>query len=108
MPETSLRTGSAYLFVDDAAQLAQEWSTAGVQVHQPEDTEWGMHEGAVEDPDGNVIRSGSPTESDEGTSHNALPGTGRQRIFSGADRHFSLFYRPSHNRRPPAQRAKHL
>lgn len=42
VPETSLRTGSAYLFVDDAAQLAQEWSTAGVHVHQPEDTEWGM------------------------------------------------------------------
>jgi hypothetical protein len=26
----------------------------------PEDTEWGMHEGAVVDPDGNVIRLGSP------------------------------------------------
>ena len=66
VPETSLRTGAAYLFVDDAAQLAQEWSTAGVHVHQPEDTAWGMHEGAVEDPDGNVIRFGSPIESDEG------------------------------------------
>ena len=39
LPETSLRTGSAYLFVDDAAQFAQEWSTAGVHIHQPEDTE---------------------------------------------------------------------
>ena len=66
VPETSLRTGSAYLFVDDATQLAEEWSTAGVPVHQPEDTEWGMHEGAVEDPDGNVIRFGSPIEPDEG------------------------------------------
>jgi len=64
--ETSLRTGSAYLFVDDAAQLAQEWSTAGVHVHRPKDTEWGMHEGAVEDPDGNVIRFGSPIGSDQG------------------------------------------
>ncbi len=28
----------------------------------PEDTEWGQHEGAVEDPDGNVLRFGSPME----------------------------------------------
>jgi len=26
----------------------------------PEDTEWGQHEGAVVDPDGNVLRFGSP------------------------------------------------
>jgi uncharacterized glyoxalase superfamily protein PhnB len=26
----------------------------------PEDTEWGQHEGAVVDPDGNVLRLGSP------------------------------------------------
>lgn len=62
VPEPSLRTASAYLFVDDAAQLAQEWSAAGVHVHPPEPTEWGMNEGSVEDPDGNVIRFGSPVE----------------------------------------------
>jgi uncharacterized glyoxalase superfamily protein PhnB len=66
MPATRWRAGSAYLFVDDADQLAQEWETAGVHVHQPEDTEWGMHEGAVEDPDGNVIRFGSPLDPDRG------------------------------------------
>ena len=51
---------SAYLWVEDADQLAAQWSAAGVEVHPPEDTEWGQHEGAVVDPDGNVIRFGSP------------------------------------------------
>jgi hypothetical protein len=51
---------SAYLFVDDADALAAEWRAAGVEVHEPVDTEWGQHEGAVVDPDGNVIRFGSP------------------------------------------------
>jgi hypothetical protein len=31
-------------------------------VHTPQDTEWGQHEGSVVDPDGNVIRFGSPME----------------------------------------------
>jgi catechol 2,3-dioxygenase-like lactoylglutathione lyase family enzyme len=51
---------SAYLWVDDADALAREWLAAGVEVHMPEDTEWGQHEGAIEDPDGNVVRFGSP------------------------------------------------
>jgi hypothetical protein len=51
---------SAYLFVEDADELAEAWRSAGVEVHGPEDTEWGQHEGAVVDPDGNVIRFGSP------------------------------------------------
>jgi uncharacterized glyoxalase superfamily protein PhnB len=51
---------SAYIWVDDADALADEWATAGVEVHAPVDTEWGQHEGAVVDPDGNVIRFGSP------------------------------------------------
>ena len=34
--------------------------SAGAQVHSPQDTEWGQHEGAIVDPDGNVIRFGSP------------------------------------------------
>jgi predicted enzyme related to lactoylglutathione lyase len=49
-----------YLFVDDADALAEEWSAAGVEVHMPVDTEWRQHEGSVVDPDGNVIRFGSP------------------------------------------------
>lgn len=51
---------SAYLFVADADELAAAWRSAGVEVHAPVDTEWGQHEGAVVDPDGNVIRFGSP------------------------------------------------
>jgi catechol 2,3-dioxygenase-like lactoylglutathione lyase family enzyme len=51
---------SAYLWVDDADRLAEEWRAAGAEVHGPEDTEWGQHEAAHVDPDGNVIRFGSP------------------------------------------------
>jgi predicted enzyme related to lactoylglutathione lyase len=51
---------SAYLFVEDADELARSWQAAGVEVHMPEDTEWGQHEGAHVDPDGNLIRFGSP------------------------------------------------
>ena len=55
-------TSSAYMFVDDADAVADTWRAAGVEVHPPVDTEWGRHEGAVVDPDGNVIRFGSPLE----------------------------------------------
>ena len=51
---------TAYLYVDDADGLAAEWRAAGAEVHGPEDTEWGQHEAALVDPDGNVIRFGSP------------------------------------------------
>ena len=54
-------TASAYLWVDDADELAAAWRSAGAEVRTPEDTEWGQHEGAVVDPDGNVVRFGSPT-----------------------------------------------
>ena len=51
---------SAYLFVDDADAVAEQWRAAGADVRLPEDTEWRQHEGALVDPDGNVIRFGSP------------------------------------------------
>jgi predicted lactoylglutathione lyase len=51
---------SAYLFVEDADQLAQHWTAVGAQVGTPQDTEWGQHEGVMIDPDGNIIRFGSP------------------------------------------------
>jgi predicted enzyme related to lactoylglutathione lyase len=51
---------SAYLFVDDADELAAAWRAAGAEVHGPDDTPWHQHEGAMVDPDGNVIRFGSP------------------------------------------------
>jgi len=52
--------GSAYLFVEDADAVAAAWRSAGAEVSGPVDTEWGQHEGAHVDPDGNVIRFGSP------------------------------------------------
>ena len=64
-PDGGRNTSSAYLFVDDADELATAWTAAGVEVHLPEDTEWGQHEGAVVDPDGNVIRFGSPAGTGE-------------------------------------------
>jgi len=60
VPAEDRRASAAYLFVEDADELAGTWRAAGVEVHLPEDTEWGQHEGAVVDPDGNVIRFGSP------------------------------------------------
>lgn len=60
VPPGDRRTSAAYLWVQDADDLAQAWRSVGVDVHGPEDTEWGQHEGAVVDPDGNVIRFGSP------------------------------------------------
>jgi len=59
-PDPKPAPSRASLFVDDADQLAQVWLAAGVDVNLPEDTEWGMREGVVIDPDGNMIRFGSP------------------------------------------------
>ena len=59
-PSKASTPASAYLFVDDADELAQAWRASGADVTVPVDTEWGMHEGVVVDPDGNVIRFGSP------------------------------------------------
>jgi uncharacterized glyoxalase superfamily protein PhnB len=60
VPHDRQRSGDAYLFVEDADALAAEWRSAGADVHQPEDTGWKQHEGSIADPDGNVIRFGSP------------------------------------------------
>jgi uncharacterized glyoxalase superfamily protein PhnB len=56
------------LFVEDADALAQTWLAAGGDVRLPQDTEWGQHEGVLVDPDGNVIRFGSPMNADPGPS----------------------------------------
>jgi catechol 2,3-dioxygenase-like lactoylglutathione lyase family enzyme len=56
------RRATAYLFVEDAGALARTWLAAGGDVRLPQDTEWGQHEGVLVDPDGNVIRFGSPTQ----------------------------------------------
>lgn len=59
-PENDPSMASAYVYVDDAEAVAAEWRAAGAEVHGPQDTEWGQHEGALVDPDGNIIRFGSP------------------------------------------------
>ena len=60
VPEIDTVRASAYLFVEDADDLARQWREAGGDVRLPEDTEWGQHEGTLVDPDGNVIRFCSP------------------------------------------------
>ena len=51
---------TAYLYVDDADALAAEWRATGADVGSAEDTPWGRREGVMTDPDGNIIRFGSP------------------------------------------------
>lgn len=55
-------TSCAYLWVDDAAALHSEWAAAGVdgRLDAPTSTGYGLDEGAHVDPDGNLIRFGSP------------------------------------------------
>jgi uncharacterized glyoxalase superfamily protein PhnB len=51
---------TAYLYVDDADALAAEWRETDADIRSPEDTPWGQREGVMIDPDGNIIRFGSP------------------------------------------------
>jgi hypothetical protein len=55
-------TSACYLYVDDAARLFGEWSSAGVsgRLVAPTDTEYGLREFVHVDPDGNLLRVGSP------------------------------------------------
>ena len=52
--------GSIYMHVDDADRLADEWRKAGVEFVEPQDVDYGKREGSHTDPDGNLIRFGSP------------------------------------------------
>lgn len=49
-----------YIHCQDADRVAQEWRQAGLDVEGPCDEEYGKREGSITDPDGNVIRFGSP------------------------------------------------
>jgi hypothetical protein len=49
-----------YLHCQDADRVADEWRQAGIDVAGPQDEDYGKREGSVTDPDGNVIRFGSP------------------------------------------------
>lgn len=60
--DQSTTTSCAYLWVDDAVALHEEWAAAAVEgrLHPPVKTDYGLEEGAHVDPDGNLIRFGSP------------------------------------------------
>ncbi|KAK4163152.1 hypothetical protein QBC43DRAFT_264607 [Cladorrhinum sp. PSN259] len=58
--------GCAYVYVDDAKQLYNSWSTVPTGCSNfcrnvaPTNTDYGLCEGAHLDPDNNLIRYGSP------------------------------------------------
>jgi uncharacterized glyoxalase superfamily protein PhnB len=52
--------GALYLRCHDADRVAEEWRQAGIEVDDLRDEDYGKREGFITDPDGNVIRFGSP------------------------------------------------
>jgi catechol 2,3-dioxygenase-like lactoylglutathione lyase family enzyme len=61
VPEGELPGHSAlYVHCQDADRVADEWRQAGIEVDGPRDEDYGKREGSATDPDGNVIRFGSP------------------------------------------------
>jgi catechol 2,3-dioxygenase-like lactoylglutathione lyase family enzyme len=52
--------GGLFIHCQDADRVAEEWRGAGIEVDGPRDQDYGKREGSVTDPDGNVIRFGSP------------------------------------------------
>jgi DNA-binding MarR family transcriptional regulator/catechol 2,3-dioxygenase-like lactoylglutathione lyase family enzyme len=62
--ESATGRGSAYLYVRDADELYKEWSRPGLagQTRPVHPTPYQLREGAHVDPDGNLIRFGSPIE----------------------------------------------
>ena len=62
--ESDLHPGAAYLYVRDADALYEEWSRPGLggHTHPAGPTDYGLREGSHTDPDGNLIRFGSPIQ----------------------------------------------
>jgi catechol 2,3-dioxygenase-like lactoylglutathione lyase family enzyme len=52
--------GSLYIHCQDADRVAEEWRQAEIEVDGPRNVDYGKREGSITDPDGNVIRFGSP------------------------------------------------
>jgi uncharacterized glyoxalase superfamily protein PhnB len=63
-PKTT--TSACYLYVEDADAVYEAWKAAGVEgrLHPPRDTPYGLRELAYVDPDGNLVRVGSPLNPD--------------------------------------------
>jgi hypothetical protein len=61
-PESQQVAG--YLFVADTDALVAEWRAAGVEdrITDPFDTDHGLRDAAYIDPDGNLVRVGSPLQ----------------------------------------------
>jgi hypothetical protein len=55
-------TSACYLYVDDADALHSQWCASGAEGRftNPEDTPYALREFAHIDPDGNLLRVGSP------------------------------------------------
>lgn len=53
-------TGTLYLHLDEADELAADWRKAGMEVVGPENQDYGKREVSHVDPDGNLIRFGGP------------------------------------------------
>ena len=52
--------GALYIHCQDADRVAEEWRQVGIEVDGLRDEDYGKREGSVTDPDGNLIRFGSP------------------------------------------------
>src|SRR5438045_8044136 len=52
--------GALYIHVDDADRLAEDWRAAGMNLIGHDDYDYGKREGSHRDPDGNLLRFGSP------------------------------------------------
>ena len=51
---------SLYIHCQEADRVATDWRQAGIEVDGPRNEDYGKREGSITDPDGNVIRFGSP------------------------------------------------
>ena len=53
--------GALYIHCQDADRVAIEWREVGIEVQGPQNEDYGIREGSITDPDGNLVRFGSPT-----------------------------------------------
>jgi Glyoxalase/Bleomycin resistance protein/Dioxygenase superfamily len=59
-PDDQPGQAGVYLHCLDADRVAEDWRSSGIEVEGPQDEEYGRREGSTRDPDGNLIRFGSP------------------------------------------------
>ena len=52
--------GALYIHCQDSDRVASEWRRAGIEVQGPKNEDYGKREGWITDPDGNLVRFGSP------------------------------------------------